>query len=208
MIKADFDGNSFNKLRDEIFEYISKQSSGNPKQKRRFRHMIKTEEMVKKTVDNLKDKIYIKENCIRLAALLHDITKDYPESKQRNILRQMKIPKEDIKVKGLWHAWTASEIAKTKFKISNKYILDLIRFHPTGHKNFDLGGLIFFVSDFCEETRTHGGVEEVRKLLAKDVKKAGILTIQFKVGYLIKENAYLHSRGINLYNRLIQEGAA
>ena len=200
MIKFDFDNNSFNKLRDEILEYISKQSSGNPKSKRRFKHMMKTEEMVKKTVDNFKGKFHIRENSIRLAALLHDLTKDYTESKQKRILRQMKIPKEDIRVKGLWHAWTASEIAKTKFKISNKYILDLIRFHPTGHR--------IFVSDFCEETRTHGGVEEVRKLLAKDVKKAGILTIQFKVGYLIKENAYLHSRGINLYNRLIQEGAA
>ena len=208
MIKSDYDNNFYNKLRDEILDYISNQSSGNPKRIRRFKHMLKTEEMVKKTVDNLKGKFHIRENSIRLAALLHDITKDYPESKQRNILRQIKIPKEDIKIKGLWHAWTASEIAKIKFKISNRYILDLIRYHPTGHKNFDLGGLIFFISDFCEETRTHTGVEEVRKLLAKDVKKAGILTIKFKTSYLINDNAYLHSRGINFYNRLIQEGAA
>lgn len=208
MMKSDLDNNSFNKLREEILSHISKLSAGNPKQKKRFRHMLKTEEMVKKTVDNLNGKIYIKENSIRIAALLHDLTKDYSESKHRKILRQMKIPKEDMKVKGLWHAWTASEIARTKFKISNKYILDLIRFHPTGYKNFDIGGLIFFISDFCEETRTHNGVEEVRKLLAKDVIKAGILTIKFKTGYLINENAYLHSRGIGFYNRLIHQETA
>lgn len=169
----------------------------------RFLHIQKTFLMVSKLLEIHSGSGFRKRTEVKLAALLHDWTKNYISKKQFEIIKKLSVPQEDLNIPGLWHAWTSAYIAEKEWKITDPYILKLIKFHPTGSPDFDLGGLILFVADFCEEGRTHSGVKKIRSLAMKDITEAAFQVQKYKIEYLMATDSPIHTRGMKFYNNLL-----
>jgi predicted HD superfamily hydrolase involved in NAD metabolism len=113
-----------------------------------------------------------------LAAALHDCTKKLPEKELKNLGFVLT---EDVP-EPVAHSVSGSYVARTVFKITDRDILNSIRYHTTGRKGMSLLERIIYVADCIEQTRDFEGVEELRKAVDEDFEKGFVkcmeLTIQ------------------------------
>lgn len=124
---------------------------------------------------------------VRIAAMLHDVTKLDSEQEQIMAIKRCfdesyleKYPKE------LWHALSAVCYAKEVCQIRDEEILDAILYHPTGRPDMSLLEKIVFVSDSVEPGRAHE-TASIRELATRDIDSALIRCLEAKLRYL-KEN--------------------
>lgn len=137
----------------------------------------------------------------RVAAILHDISKDLSDDSIAQYKKKVKIP-EGIN-KGIIHSYIAAHIARTEFGIEDKEILQAIQYHPTGHKDFGLLGLILFVSDYAERTRPfYAAVEYIRRIAKDDIYMAAFLVAREKIQYVMLQGESIDVNSVEFYNKL------
>ena len=111
----------------------------------------------------------------RWAALLHDCAKEYSADKKRTLCTQWGI-KIDKVVAGhidLAHGLLGAESAKRDYYVTDKEILQAIRFHILGHKDMTLLDKIIVLADFIEPYREdYYPLKEMRNLAYSDINKA------------------------------------
>lgn len=115
-------------------------------------------------------KIYIpdKINKLKVAALLHDITKKADFEKQLQYCREFDIilDTDYLDSPEVLHAITAVEVAKRDFAdYADAEILSAIRNHTTGNENMTLFDIIIHLADYIEESRVHESCKTIRKHL-------------------------------------------
>ena len=97
----------------------------------------------------------IEDLCI--AALLHDITKEYSTEEHIGILKNngIEVTDDDIRSPKTLHAKTAEFEANVYFcEFINDRICQALRYHTTGNENMTLFDAIIYLSDYIEDTRT------------------------------------------------------
>ncbi len=101
---------------------------------------------------------------LRVAALLHDITKDMPLDKQRELLLTSDmslINDEDLLTLPALHSFCAVPFVKKELsEFSSNSVLSAIFSHTLGSPEMSLFDEIIFVSDFIEEGRTYQACKE------------------------------------------------
>jgi len=140
-----------------------------------------------KEIEKAKNKkeLSIKEiEKIRTAALLHDCEKN---SKNGNN-----------------HSFLSSFVAKNKFCITDKKILNAIKNHTYGHRNMDIISRIIYISDMSEPSRKFKEAEQIRKLAFKNLNEAMLLAISTKLKYVLQDRKPVSLEGVILYNKLIK----
>ena len=97
-----------------------------------------------------------------IATTLHDVAKYYSGEipKDANIDKETPQP--------VVHAFLGAYIAEKKLKITDKDIINAIRYHTTGRANMSLLEKLVFVADMVEEDRDYQGVKYLRDLFNKD----------------------------------------
>ncbi|MBP5301330.1 MAG: bis(5'-nucleosyl)-tetraphosphatase (symmetrical) YqeK [Bacilli bacterium] len=142
-------------LPEKVLEYITKKRLYFIKKvkkyytAKRLKHALNVALLAMKIAKKNKIKNYKK--CY-IAGLLHDITKKMPLKQQREII--YKIDKKNINIhKKLYHQLTGAYIVKKDFNINDKVIIDAIKFHTTGKKNFSPVGKILFIADKLDPSR-------------------------------------------------------
>lgn len=100
---------------------------------------------------------------VLLAAFLHDITKNMD---QLRLCREFDIAlsEKDKSSMQTVHAITGAHYARNNFGIDSE-IFSAIQKHTVGGENMTLTEKIIFVSDYCEETRTHEACRTSRNML-------------------------------------------
>lgn len=112
---------------------------------------------------------------LRIAALLHDITKEKTVEEQAVLADKYRIPLTayDMKSPKVLHAQTAPALARDV--INSKYvcsmgfapvddaICDAIYTHTTGSARMSLMGKLLYLADYIEETRTFADCVTLRK---------------------------------------------
>lgn len=90
-----------------------------------------------------------------IAGMLHDCAKCISHDKQYELCKKNKIEVTEVEKrnKGLLHAKVGSFLAKEKYGIEDKEILDAIRYHTTGRPGMTLLDKIVFIADFIEPGR-------------------------------------------------------
>jgi len=125
---------------------------------------------------------------VKIAALLHDVTKnetfDYHQSMIESYFGLDECKKWP---QPIWHALSAVVFADKVLKIQDRDILLAIQYHTSGRPAMSLIEKIIFVADYVEPTRQFDN-SEYRRLALNNLNKA--------VAYILKtQNDYLLSIG-------------
>lgn len=153
-----------------------------------------------KSVAMLAYRIAISNNITRpwrayVAGLLHDIGKNVDEKEKSRIEKEYKnyLPLSDK----LYHQFYSAEIAAKTFHITDKEIIDAIKFHATGSKNMNPLGMIVYASDKIDPKRGYDSQSMIDAMI-KDYKNGFITVLEENRKHLVLKNK-------DIANKLTQE---
>lgn len=133
------------------------------------------------------------------AALLHDIAKNIPDDEMYETCEKYGVELCDFEKKNpqVVHAKLGAYLAERDFNITDKEILDAIKWHTLGRCDMTRLEKIIFVADMAEEGRSFDGVENIRKAAFSDLDRAVLecitQTIDFNtsLGRSVYEGTYI-----------------
>ena len=131
----------------------------------------------------------------KLAALLHDCAKCYPEDMTRRFCKEYHVEIDDcIKEQiDLAHGYLGAKVAKREYGIDDKEILDAIRYHTFGRKGMTLLDKIIYIADYIEPNRKDfDGLKEAREMAYIDIDKAVKLALEQTIEYNEKKGRIIH----------------
>ena len=112
---------------------------------------------------------------LRIAALLHDLTKEWPEERQLSYLADAGVeilPEEEASPRIL-HAKTGALVAKREFSAYvDPTILRAIELHTTGGSGMTVFDELLYLADYIEPTRTYEECVLLRNGFFEGYKKA------------------------------------
>ena len=111
---------------------------------------------------------------IRVAALLHDITKELSSAEQLRLMTgDSRITKSDLLTEAAFHAFSAPEAIRRDFPaFVSDDVLSAVFNHTTGAPDMSLFDEIIFIADYIEDGRVHPECVEVRESLYSAISKA------------------------------------
>ena len=166
-------------------------------------------------------KIYLptEEYRLRVAALLHDITKQKTTEEQLGLCKAFGIeisPFAKMMPKTL-HAKTAVGVIERDFSaFAEPMILTAVRYHTTGRAGMSMPEKLLYLADYIEDTRTFPGCVALRKYFYgrlpeadTEEKRAGLLADTLIVSFdmtiddLLKEKAPIDPDTVAARNDLL-----
>lgn len=131
----------------------------------------------------------------RLSALFHDLAKEYPVDKKRELCKHYHIPMDDFLKDNihLSHGLIAAKIVEDKFAIKDSNILKAINNHTLGAKNMSDLEKIIYISDIIEPSRKDSPqLNKLRILAYTDLDKAMKFALNRNIDYLTLKNKPIH----------------
>jgi len=196
-------------LYDDIKNYISG---------KRYDHTLGVERECRKLADiyglNQADT-----DRLRIAGLLHDITKEVDFDGQLELCEKYNIDYDPILLKTpqLLHAITGAEVARDDFsRIVDDTIYNAVKCHTTGRDNMNIIDKLLLLSDYIEETRKFKDCVKLRKYFYNRVNtdnltllldKTLIMSFDMKIKVLIKRNGIIDLQTVRSRNYLLTENS-
>lgn len=159
----------------------------------RFKHSVGVMKMALKL--NEMHSLNVDSDAIKLAALLHDITKTNTDDENLELIKthMPNILDEDLlSSPSIWHAFTGKIIARDNYHIINEDILNAIFYHTTGRPNMSNLEKLIFLSDYIELGRIGKNFEDIREIAYKDINQAIISMYE-------NQFEYLNSKQVKIY---------
>lgn len=140
----------------------------------------------------------------QIAGILHDCAKMYDDSELIKLCRKSKIEISAFEEKHgfLLHAKYGAFLAKEKYNIKDKDILNAIKWHTTGRENMSLLEKIVFISDYIEPTRTKApNIAAIRDVVfnGSDIDRALVMIMGDTLHYLEDSSENIDSTTLNAY---------
>lgn len=192
-------------LYDDIKNYISG---------KRYEHTLGVENECRKLakIYNLNESDTYR---LRVAALLHDITKEIDFAGQLELCELYNIEYDPILLNTpkLFHALTGAEVARNDFsRLVDDTVYNTIRCHTTGRVNMNIVDKLLLLSDYIEETRKFKDCVKLRKYFYNKVNstdplkvldEALIMSFDMTIKSLIKNNYIIDNQTIKSRNYLL-----
>ena len=142
-----------------------------------------------------------------IAGLLHDCAKDLDYKTLGKMILEYNIQIDEIvqKIPKLLHPLVGAAIAEKEFNIQDPAILKAIKAHSAGAAQMSLLDKIIYLSDKIEPLRNNEGVEEVRKMVWKDLNKAVLIVLDKGLIYLISKGSLIHPVSIEARNNILSK---
>ena len=204
-----FSEEQINNLRRDVSSKMSE---------KRFKHTAEVEKMVVRLAD-----IYApdKKDVLRVAALLHDVTKEFSTEKQLQICGEFGIitTKQDILTPKTLHARTAALLIPVLYpEFADDEVIMAVRWHTTGRANMTLLEKLVYLADYIDESRTFDDCVKLRRMFfdpepfkmgeeekLSHLTKVLVASFDMTVCGLIKEGALISEDTIRARNSLISE---
>lgn len=129
-------------------------------------------------------------NKAYLAGLLHDNAKCLSTKKKISICEKAGFPISKIEEKNpeLLHSKVGSYLAKVKFHIEDKDILNAVYYHTTGKPDMSLLEKMIFVADYIEPNRKMiAGLDKIRLAAFQDLDSAMLQILENTLNYIKKK---------------------
>ncbi len=142
-----------------------------------------------------------------VAGLLHDITKNEPDEIHRLIFEKGNIPLDDVsrKSRKLFHAISGAYVIEHDLGITDKDIINAVRYHTTARENMTILEKVIYMADFISADRTYDGVDELRKMAYTSLVDAMVFALAFSINELTEKKAMLHLDTVKAWNDCIKE---
>ena len=146
---------------------------------RRLTHTLAVEKEILSLAEPfcMTDALTVDENTLRVAALLHDMTK---QSEQKALCEQYGIDGGAVTSPELLHALTGAKAAGEKYAV-DETVCEAIRCHTTGKVGMTLFEKLLFLADFTEPNRVHESCAEVRAYVHTALRDAKTLGERLRV---------------------------
>lgn len=122
----------------------------------------------------------VSEKSAIIAAALHDCAKNL--SADDELLKGFTPP--DGVPESVMHQYSGAYVAEKYFGISDKDILNAVRYHTSGRKNMSALEKLIYLSDMLEEGRTYDGVEYLREEFSRGLDYGMYAALDRQVKYL------------------------
>ena len=185
------------------------------------RRMLHTEGVIKAAVEIAARHFpSLPEERVRVAALMHDFTKEYSLEKQTEICARYGIPTGEAESKKpkLLHAKTAAAIAEHEYRLPPD-VCSAVRWHTTGRAKMSPLELTVYFADYIEENRAFPTCVKLRAYYERQLKKRknGLDALLYAVAKsfdltltdLISDKEWIDPVTVearNYYRRIITEG--
>ena len=154
---------------------------------------------------NLAEKYGANKEKAATAGILHDIMKDMPAEEQLKMMTRYDIVLSDVErgAQKLWHAMLGAAYLENELGISDREILDAVRYHTTGRANMALLEKILFIADFISADRDYDGVENMRQAAKTSLEQAMVEGMTFSIQDLAERYKPIHPDTIAAYNQVV-----
>lgn len=168
---------------------------------KRFYHSV----CVCESAVNLANKYGANAEKAAVAGILHDIMKDVPPEEQLKRMMRYDIVLTDVErsAQKLWHAMLGEAYLENELEISDREILDAVRYHTTARENMTLLEKVIFIADFISADRDYDGVENMRKAVNVSLEEAMVEGMKFNICDLAKSYRPIHPDTIAAYNQVV-----
>ncbi|MBQ4464987.1 MAG: bis(5'-nucleosyl)-tetraphosphatase (symmetrical) YqeK, partial [Oscillospiraceae bacterium] len=108
------------------------------------------------------------------AGLLHDICKEDPFEEQRALMLAGDFAPDEAELhsRKLWHGIAGAYFIQTEIGVTDREILNAVRFHTVGRDGMSLLEEIIYIADMISDERDYKGVTKMRKLAFDDLQEA------------------------------------
>ena len=139
-----------------------------------------------------------------LAAIFHDYAKFRPKKEMKQIIIEQNMSKDLLDFHSeLWHAPVGAYLVEQEAGITDREILDAIKYHTTGRIGMTLLEKIVYLADYIEPGRSFPGVDEVREIAKKSLELAMIGAVRNSIVFLINKKQAIYPDTFHTYNDLI-----
>lgn len=139
-----------------------------------------------------------------LAAILHDVAKQWPIEKMAEAIREegeyLEVLDHD---KELWHAYAGAYTARRDYGVTDPQVLDAIRFHTSGRPGMSQLEKIVWLADLIEPGRSFPLVAEIRELAEQSLEKAILAGLDTTILFLIEKGKRIYPLTLLARNDLI-----
>lgn len=111
-----------------------------------------------------------------VAGMLHDIAKEMEPNKALKLM-QKHYPKYVTMPPAVWHQWLSCRLAKKKFHVHDKEILNAIKHHTTGCTHMGPLDMCIYVADKYDPSRGFDSQKQIA-LCKKDLKAGFIASLE------------------------------
>lgn len=139
------------------------------------------------------------------AGLLHDCAKGIAADRQLEECdrRGLELDEWTRKCPPVIHGFLGAVIAEEEYGITDKEILNAIKYHTVGKAGMTLLDKIIYIADMTEINRDFDGVEKLRKAVEKNIDKAIMISIKQQLELNIARRSIIHPNIICLWNDLV-----
>ena len=103
----------------------------------------------------------------------------------------------------LWHAPVGAYLVEQEAGITDREILDAIKYHTTGRIGMTLLEKIVYLADYIEPGRSFPGVDEVREMAKNSLDAAMIGAVRNSIVFLINKKQAIYPDTFYTYNDLM-----
>ena len=139
-----------------------------------------------------------------LAAIFHDYAKFRPKDEMKEIIVSQGFPQDLLAYNAeLWHAPVGTYLVEKEVGITDREVLDAIRYHTSGRPKMSLLEKVIYLADYIEPGRHFPGVEEVREIAKENLDEALIKAVQNTILFLMKKKQTVYPDSFYTYNDLV-----
>jgi predicted HD superfamily hydrolase involved in NAD metabolism len=166
----------------------------------RFQHTIGVEVFA----HELAKRFGLDTEAASLAALTHDLAKEYPLDEQIEKAKKWGLIyyPEDIENPGVIHGRLAAYILEKEHNIEDKDILNAVANHTLGRPGMSDLEMLIYSADLTEPGRDFPGVDNLRQKLYHDLRDGTLACIEHILNHLRESNKPIHPLTLLTYEDL------
>ncbi len=139
-----------------------------------------------------------------IAGLLHDCAKRAQRSDEQELCKRLGYIPDNATAMcpPVLHAPLGAVVAEREYGVTDKEILDAIRYHTVARRGMTLLDKIVYVADMTEPGRDFDGVAPLRALAHEDIDKAFCEALRRSLIYNIDKGAVIHPNTLEAWNEI------
>lgn len=132
----------------------------------------------------------------RLAGLLHDAAREEGKQELLRVAEEEGLPIDDLERERpmLLHGPVAAVLSHKDLGVEDGEILDAVRVHTTGEPGMGPLALALYMADKIEPDRDQPGVDALRKLALKDLRRATRAALEDSVSHNEQRGRPIHPK--------------